>query len=433
MNLAQQIEQCLPARVLELVRHINTQAADRGERAYLVGGIVRDVLLGIASVPSASGPGQRLHFDLDLAVEGDAVQLAQQVAATGLAKLLARHRFGTAKLRCGDFTLDVATARKETYARPGALPAVASGTLKDDLSRRDFSINAMAISLSAEDYGRMIDPHDGKSDLERHLIRILHPASFRDDATRILRGVRYEQRFGFDFETETARLLKANIAMLDTISGDRIRHELELILSEDRPELAIRRLAELGALQRLSPCLTGDGPIAERFASARRLARPGQLPWLYWCLLVYSFSEGEMAQLITRLNVPARASQGMRDTLRLKTRLDLLDHPALRPSAIYDLLHEYDPVSVQANAIAADSMRVRRHLQLFLTKLRSVRTSLNGDDLARLGIPPGPEMGRILQTLHRAGLDGQVSTRADEEKLALALSDAADRPGGQTT
>jgi len=160
MNLAGQIEQYLPRQLMELVKDISGQAANLGQRVYLVGGAVRDLLLGYPS------------FDLDLVVEGDAVKLAQQVAETSQANLLAHHRFSTAKLRYENFTLDLATARKETYARPGALPAVTPGTLKDDLVRRDFSINAMAISLAPNDYGELIDPHQSRNDLEQRLIRI---------------------------------------------------------------------------------------------------------------------------------------------------------------------------------------------------------------------------------------------------------------------
>ncbi len=409
MNLTRQIEQYLPRHLLELVKDISRQAAGQGQRGYLVGGIVRDLLLN------------HPNFDLDLVVKGDAVKLAQQVAETTQAKLLAHHRFGTAKLRCQDFTLDLATARGETYARPGALPTVTPGTLKDDLSRRDFSINAMAVSLAPDDYGELIDPHQGKSDLEHRLIRILHPGSFSDDATRILRAVRYERRLGFELETETAQLLKRNVAMLDTISGDRIRHELELIFREEQPESIIKRLAELGVLQRISLFLKGNGWMAEKFDKARRLKKPNQVPSLYFCLLIYSFSEGEIEQFLVRLNVSAKLSRAMYDTLRLKTTLSLLDKPSLKPSEIYHLLQEYDPLAIEANAIASESSIVHRHLHLFLTKLRYVKTSLNGEELKRLGISAGPEMGKVLQALHRAKLDGEVSTKADEKKLALSL------------
>ena len=416
MNLARQIEQYLPRQLLELVKDISGQAAKRGQRVYLVGGVVRDLLLGYP------------NFDLDLVVEGDAVKLAQQVAETSQAKLLAHHRFGTAKLRYENFTLDLATARKETYAKPGALPAVTPGTLKDDLVRRDFSINAMAISLAANDYGELVDPYQGKSDLEHHLIRILHTGSFSDDATRILRAIRYEQRLCFELEAQTAQLLKQDIPMLDTISGDRIRHELELIFKEKLPEFVIKRLGELGVLPRISPFLKGDGWIVKKFDKARRLKKPTQLPSLYFCLVIYSFSERDIEQFLARLNISAKLSRAMRDTLRLKTSLPLLDKPALKPSEIYYLLREYEPVAIQANAIASDekegtpSLIVHHHLQLFLTKLRYVRTALDGEELKRLGISAGPEMGKVLQILHKAKLDGEVRTKADEKKLALSLS-----------
>jgi tRNA nucleotidyltransferase (CCA-adding enzyme) len=409
-NLARQIEQYLPRQLLELVQDISGQAAKRGQRIYLVGGVVRDLLLGYP------------NFDLDLVVEGDAVKLAQQVAETSQAKLLAHHRFGTAKLRYENFTLDMATARKETYAKPGALPTVTPGTLKDDLIRRDFSINAMAISLAASDYGELVDPHQGKNDLEHCLIRILHPGSFSDDATRILRAVRYEQRLGFELEAQTAQLLKRDITMLDTISGDRIRHELELIFKEKQPEFVINRLGELGVLTRISPFLKGDGWLAEKYDKARQLKKPNQLPSLYYCLLIYSFSEGGIEQFLARLNIPAKLSRVMRDTLHIKTSLPLLDKPARKPSEIYYLLREYEPVAIQANALASDSPMIHRYLQLFLTKLRYIRTALDGEELKRLGISAGPKMGKVLQALHKAKLDGEVHTKADEKKLALSLS-----------
>jgi tRNA nucleotidyltransferase (CCA-adding enzyme) len=410
MNLSRQIEQYLPRQLLELVRDISGQAVKQGQRVYLVGGVVRDLLLGYP------------NFDLDLVVEGDAVKLAQQAAETSQAKLLTHHRFGTAKLRYENFTLDLATARKETYAKPGALPAVTPGTLKDDLVRRDFSINAMAISLASNDYGELVDPHQGKSDLERRLIRILHPKSFSDDATRILRAIRYEQRLCFELEARTDELLKRDIHMLDTISGDRIRHELELIFKEKQPEFVINRLAQLKVLPRMSLFLEGDGWLIEKFDKARRLKKPTQLPSLYFCLLVYSFSETDIEQFLARLNVPAKLSRSMRDTLHLKTRLPLLNKSPLKPSEIYYLLREYEPLAIQANAIASDSSLVHRHLQLYLTKLRYVRTSLDGEELKKLGISAGPEMGKALQILHKAKLDGEVRTRADEKKLANSIT-----------
>ncbi|GAI06484.1 unnamed protein product, partial [marine sediment metagenome] len=230
MNLASKVKSYFPKELLELLRDTSKEASKLGQRVYLVGGIVRDLLLGYP------------NFDLDLVTEGDAVELANRIARISGAGLVIYPRFSTAKIKSGDFAIDIATARSETYARPGALPAVTPSSIEKDLFRRDFSINAMAISLTAEDYGQLLDPHHGKDDLHSHLIRILHPDSFSDDATRILRAIRYEQRLGFNLEHETARLLKRDIPMLDTISGDRIRHELELIFREEHPEHVIKRL-----------------------------------------------------------------------------------------------------------------------------------------------------------------------------------------------
>ncbi len=416
MNLSQQVEQHLPGQLLRQIGEIRTQAAGRGEKVYLVGGIVRDLLLGEPSLNSG------LRFDLDLVIEGDAVGLAQDIAETGQAKLLTHQQFGTARLDYESFTMDMATARKETYAKPGALPAVTPGTLKDDLFRRDFSINAMAISLAADDYGHLIDPYQGRSDLEHRLIRVLHPRSFSDDPTRILRAVRYEQRLGFALEAQTARLLKRDAPVLDMISGDRIRHELELIFREDRPECAISHLAELEVLQRIDPSLTADKGMVDRFQRARQPGQPEGLPSLFFCLLVYALSISRVEQFLIRLNTPAKLAHAIRDTLRLKTELTKLESPSLKPSEIYDLLQEYDTLALEANAIASEYSTAGRHLRLFLTELRYVRPTLNGEALKRLGISSGPEMGEILRTLRKARLDGEVSTKEEEERLTIYLT-----------
>jgi len=408
VNLALQIERYLPQQSLELIKAIGSEANQYGQRAYLVGGIVRDILLGYP------------NFDLDLVIEGNAVNLAHQIAKADQVKLITHPRFGTAKLSYNNFTLDMATARGELYAKPGALPIVTPGTINDDLFRRDFSINAMAISLNKNNYGDLIDPYQGKSDLEHHLIRVLHPDSFRDDATRIFRATRYEQRLKFELEPQTALLLKHNIPMLDTISGDRIRHELELIFREKQPEQTLNRLTELGALQRINTSLKGNGWITEKFEKARALNKPSQLSSLYLCLLIYHLHTEENEHLINRLNISTKLAQALRDTLRLQSKLCLLDKPRIRHSEIYYLLHKYSLLAIQTNAIASESGAACSNLELFLTRLRYVKTILNGEDLIKLGISAGPELGKILQILLEARLNGLVRTRAQEVKLALS-------------
>jgi tRNA nucleotidyltransferase (CCA-adding enzyme) len=411
-NLSSQLKKYLPPPVLALMKIAGREASELGLGLYLVGGVARDLFLG------------RANFDFDLVVEGDAINLAQRLAKDSQAKLTVHSRFGTAKLNYPDFGLDLATARSETYSKPGALPTVKPGSLKDDLIRRDFSINAMAMSLNPQRFGELIDLYQGKDDLKHRLIRILHPNSFIDDATRILRAIRYEQRLGFRLETETEKLLRRDVNMLATISGDRIRHELELILKEDKPELVLRRAEELGVLHQLHPSLKENGWLSQKFEQARQSYKRVSLPPLYLCLLIYNLTDKENEEFISRLNFPKSSAQVMRHALQLKAKLHILANPQLKPSDIYQSLHGYSTQAIQANALASELPIASQHLQLYLTKLHHVKTLLSGEDLKRMGISAGPRTGKILSALHKARLNGEVRTRRDEEKLSRNLDKA---------
>ena len=276
INLAKIIEKQLPAELVNFMWVAGEIAHTRGEKIYLVGGVVRDLLLGQA------------NFDLDLVVEGDAIELAQQLRKINQGKITTHPHFNTAKLQWDNWSVDLATARSETYDKPGALPTVTPSSIDDDLSRRDFTINAMAIHLNPGYYGRLVDPHDGRNDLKHKRIRVLHEKSFTDDATRIWRGLRYEQRLDFHLEIKTLALLQRDIPMLDTISADRIRYEIECILQEKYPEKVFRRAQELGVLAKLHPALKGNGWLAEKFDQARRLCSPQSPEFdLYLALLAY--------------------------------------------------------------------------------------------------------------------------------------------------
>jgi tRNA nucleotidyltransferase (CCA-adding enzyme) len=407
-NLSSRLEKYLPPPVLALMKIAGTDASELGLGLYIVGGVVRDLFLN------------RANFDFDLVVEGNAISLARKLANGSRAKLTVHSRFGTAKLNYPEFSLDLATARSETYSKPGALPTVKPGSLKDDLIRRDFSINAMALHLNPQRFGELIDLYNGKDDLDNKLIRILHPNSFIDDATRILRAIRYEQRLSFRLKAESEKLLRRDVNMLDTISGDRIRHELELILKEEKPELVLRRAGELGVLRQLHRSLKGNGWLSRKFEQSRQSYKRASLPPLYLCLLIYNLTDKENEEFISRLNFPKNSVQVMRHTLQLKTQLQDLANPRLKPSDIYQSLHGYSAQAIQTNALASESPIASQHLQLYLTKLRYVKTLLSGEDLKRMGIPAGPRIGEILNALHKARLNGEVKTRHDEEKLVTA-------------
>ncbi len=407
-NLSVKLEKFLPPPVLALVKIAGTEAATMGQELYIVGGVVRDLFL------------RRSNFDFDLVVEGEAISLARKLAGDSGAKLILHERFGTAKLIYPEFSLDLATARSESYSRPGALPLVKAGRLKDDLIRRDFSINAIALHLNPERFGQLIDLYHGQQDIKRRQIRILHPKSFMDDATRILRAIRYEQRLGFRLEPETEKLLRRDVTMLDTISGDRLRHELELILKENEPERVLARAGEFGVLKRLQPSLKADNKLVQAFAKAREMTK-SSLPTIYLCLLIYGMTEKENDDFISRLNFPKTSAEAMRQTLHLKKQLHKLDNPRLKASDIYRLLHGYPTVAIQANAVASESQTANRNLILYLDKLRYVKPILNGQDLLKMGVPTGPKIGDILTALHQAKLNSEVRTRRDEEKLVNRL------------
>jgi tRNA nucleotidyltransferase (CCA-adding enzyme) len=249
-------------------------------------------------------------------------------------------------------------------------------------------------------------------DLSRGLIRILHERSFIDDATRMLRAVRYEQRFGFRLEDSTRLLLRRDFSMLDTISGDRMRHELELILKEDRPENALQRAQALGLLQMVHPSLEADGWLSDKYEMARSVSPPSTT--LSLALLTYRLGGDEIEDLIARLRIPGRAAAVVRDTCRLKADLPSLEDPGLPPSSIHRLLRGRSPTSVLACALASDSITVRDRLRLYLDRWRYVKTSLNGQALQQMGMSPGPLLGDMLGALLQAKLDGRVKTREDE-------------------
>jgi len=443
------IEKHLPAGLVEFIEEAGLVAASQGQRLYLVGGVVRDLLLG------------RTNLDLDLVATEDAIKLAQQLAGLAKTKLTIHSRFRTAKLVQEKWSVDIATVRSENYSRPGALPTVNRGTLDSDLVRRDFTINAMAIELVPGHWGHLIDFHGGRDDLKNGLIRILHENSFTDDATRIWRALRYEQRLDFRIEPKTLRLLKRDIPMLDTVSNDRIRHELELVLKEEQPEKSIRRADKLGILPQIHPVLKGDAWLARKFRLSRRIGlgqvvsryigeteknlRPlldasesggailffdeaddifgkrSGLAELYLALMCYRLTGRETEKLISRFRFNRTQARTLTESHRLKENLEALDDWPLQPSCIYAILADYSPSAIIVNYIASDSPVIKKNIKLFLTRLRKIKPILTGNDLQKMGIPPGPQIKTILHQLLEARLDGEVNDRRGELGLVEKL------------
>jgi tRNA nucleotidyltransferase (CCA-adding enzyme) len=285
INPAEKIINNLPAELVVPVNEAIAIAGKRKQPLYLVGGVVRELLLGqISDV-----------CDLDLVVEGNAVGLAGEFAEKVGGKLTAHLMFNTAKIELAHCTIDIAMARTETYAKPGALPVVTAGTLETDLFRRDFTVNAMAISLNHDNYGELIDLYGGRQDLNAKKIRVLHDRSFSDDPTRIWRAIRYEQRLSFKIEPETLSLLKRDVPLMKTVGGYRLRHELELVLKEKEPEKCLLRADGLGVLQELHPALKADDWLVTQFQKARQSGKAN--PDYYLGLLATRLSAEDLRHI----------------------------------------------------------------------------------------------------------------------------------------
>lgn len=406
-SVSHDMDTVIPADVLTLLKQVGRIAADKGNNSYLVGGTVRDLLLG------------RSNLDLDIVVEGDAPSLARQLEKVLGWKVEKTHlRFMTATSSWGTITIDSATARSEEYAYPGALPTVKPGRIEEDLRRRDLTINAMAVRLDPDNFGDLVDPHGGRDDLNRGLIRVMHKDSFTDDPTRIWRAIRYEQRLGFMLEIYTEELLRNAVETMENLSGDRLRHELERIMEEKRPENALCRADDLGALQQLVPSLKGDGWLAKGFEELRLTGfDPESEKVLYLALLAWRLDQQQLDSLVDRLKFGSEVKRVLLDIPGLKKALPAIESQELLPSGLYHLLERYQQNAIEAAAIAVESTVVHERLRLYLDKLMEVSPSLGGIDLKQMGVPAGKKLGIFLRSLKDAKLDGQVKTREEEQDL----------------
>jgi tRNA nucleotidyltransferase (CCA-adding enzyme) len=374
---------------------------------FLVGGAVRDLLRGMPSL------------DVDLAVEGDGPASARVLAERLGGTVVEHGRFGTATVDAPGIHFDVAATRRECYPRPGALPEVESASLDEDLRRRDFSINAMALCLTGEGFGRLHDPHNGRADLEARVVRVLHERSFLDDPTRLLRAVRYEARLGFAMDPDSERLARAAAdgGALATVSGARVADELlELLGDEDAPT-AVERLHALALDKALHPELEADPVLVASAAlgagetgADRTLAALAAL-----CLAAPDGLRGWLDDL--ELTAPARDAvlRAARDAPSVARAL----YDGGSPSRIWALLREEPPEALAlALALGAPPEPILR----FVSELRHVRLEITGDDLLAAGIPESPALGQALEETLRRKLDGEVNGRDEELRTALEVA-----------
>ncbi len=412
----------MPMRQRHLLKQICRLADERDLAVYLVGGVVRDLLL------------KRENWDLDLTVEGDGVAFAQLVADRYRAGLARFERFATARLTFPDgLKMDIATTRRESYAQPAVLPTVQPASIEEDLYRRDFTINAMAVQLNSGQFGRLLDVHGGQRDLRARTIRVLHAGSFQDDPTRIFRAIRFEQRFGFHLERTTLRLLAqaASTNLIQQLSGPRLQNEILLLFAEHDPVRAIARLEQLQLLRFLHRRLCYRMKVKRTV-----IAVPKALAWwkrrfqdsvidrpiVYLMALSSEASQAVVATMIRRLALSREQARKVSAGGRLLDHAlkQLTKEGTIRRSQIFRLLEDFSDETLVLLLAKQMSRRQKAGLDLLRRRLtayiknKTMKTALTGRDLQVMGLHPGPKYKTILGKLLDARIDGVVTTEADE-------------------
>jgi len=419
-NFSKELSTLSPG-VVWLSKHVGEAAAELNMVAYAVGGFVRDLNLGIP------------NFDLDYVIEGDAIQLAEHVQSKfpDKLKVIRKHdRFHTATLEYtfdGERSVDFSTARTEFYEYPAALPTVERSKLDQDLMRRDFTINAMAICLNPDRYGELIDEFGGLDDLKQKIVRVLHPFSFIEDPTRIIRAVRFAARLGFKLNQDTAEQAKhaISIGIFDNLGGTRIRDELRSILESPHRLRGLELLSGLGAkLRYLDSDLEYTADAARAIRRAERLLSryPLDDAWtVYLGLLISTLSPEKVRAILDRLHVTNDQKQIVLEGLSVRHELPQMfeemsrNGHGLKNSEIYHLLHGKTDESLAIVACLANpGSPVRRMIKLYMDKLEKTKPELTGKDLISLGFKEGPQLGVALSSILDARLDGFVKSRNDE-------------------
>jgi len=413
----------LPQEIKMLLDKAGRIAGQRHTPAYLVGGCVRDLLLGVK------------NLDLDITVEGSGIAFAEELAADLGARLIRHKRFGTATIEINhQLKLDVVSARREAYPAPALLPVVCAGSLKDDLFRRDFTINAMAVSIMPAAFGELVDFFHGKKDLKEKRICILHALSFIDDPTRILRAVRFEQRYGFRIAGSTLKCLKqaVKIKMLRKVQPQRLRDELILMLKEPQVIKAIRRLNSIGDFSFISPGMRVSDKVYAflkaidnevKFFHSHYPQRRSLDIWLIYFIGLIDCLSAQQAKAVCR-SFALRKGEEIRilSFKRINAAwLKKISSPKLKPSGVFSLLN---PLSYEAIILLKaryKSSLLRRHIDNFFKNYTAKRIDLRGDDLKHLGLKPGPQYQKIFSRVLFAKLDGIVKNRKEELSFARKL------------
>ncbi len=408
----------LPLEVRDLFRLIQVLSREQGLKVYVVGGFVRDLLSGVPSL------------DVDLVVEGDGPGFAEVLGGALGTRVSFHPKFGTASMSIDGLNLDVVTARSEYYPSPASLPTVEGSSLKQDLYRRDFTINAMAIELDGAEFGNLIDYYGGYRDLQQSEIRTLHNLSFVDDPTRLLRALRFEQRCGFHLEAQTQQLLQNAIGdmVLHRLSRDRLRNEFILVLQEASAGKILARLSGLKAWDQILPGVPAqdlENRVRQADSACAFMADIGLWPsgdlWQVRLLALLQGMEAEEAEeALQKLHFERRLMVLAREFLQAENALKgfLSWEGELKKGTVHRVLGRL-PREVLAAVLTVPELKP--WVQEYLTAWTKVRILVTGKDLKQMNIPPGPLYAKLLASLWDARLEGKVNNEAEEIGLIKTL------------
>lgn len=411
----------LSSEFLNILKESSSLADSLGFKVYLVGGVVRDLIL------------EKNVSDLDIVVEGDAIVFADKLSEVFGEKLQRHHSFGTATVNFNEHKIDFATARTETYSHHGVLPKVSSASIVEDLFRRDFTINAMAISLNKDDYGKLIDLYDGLVDLKKKLIRILHEKSFLDDPTRILRAIRFEQRFNFKFEDKTFKLMKTalNIEALRFVGHHRIRDEIFLILKEINPYKYIKRINDLAGFYFINSQIELKQKDLEIFLridhsltyydEKLKNHKVLQLYLIYLAGILCNLSLEKVKKITQDLGLKKRDSDIIYSIRKGLTSIKKLANYKT-PHIIYKTLNFYSRESLLF-FYAYYGKEVKKNIKFYLNELADIKLKTNGKDLKRLGFKPLTAYSKIFKKLLYMKIDKRFKTKEEELNYAQRILD----------
>lgn len=403
----------IPQDIKRILNTISARAQARRVRAYVVGGMVRDILLG------------RSNADIDIVVEGNAIELAQEIASQHSLPCRSHQIFGTAVVTMQGHKIDFVTARRESYAHPGALPVVEPATLREDLFRRDFTINAMAISINAGDYGTLIDFYGGRLDLKKGVLRVLHDASFRDDATRILRCMRFACRFRFRIEKHTQSLLRHAVrdGMVRTIHPHRMRDELMLHMHEQQPYRCLRLVSRVCGLEFIHPHLRLNQRDSRLFGGIGRAGmwyhghagcvRRLDMGVVYLTALLIRLPIKEINKVLAEFDF----SRGVRlrvVSAKVNTALPGMLRKTTMPHAVYRICERISFETLLYFYAAVSSPAVRQRIRMFLIQLAARKLKIKGADLQKLGLAPAQWYSAILDGVLDAVIARGLTTKKQE-------------------